>query len=98
MEEDIILMIFTYILKFRRSVFYTGITNNLDRRLIEHNTGRSISTRMLIPATYIYHRAFDSRIKAHRHELYIKKTGAFRFLTKLRHSIHGKDKTIWTGF
>lgn len=91
-------MVYTYILEFRRRAFYTGITNNLDRRLNEHNTGRSISTRMLIPAKYIYYRSFDSRIKAHMHELYIKKIGAFRFLTKLRYSTHGKDKTVWTIF
>ena len=30
---------YVYILKCADELYYTGVTNNMDRRLIEHNTG-----------------------------------------------------------
>lgn len=35
---------YVYILKCIDESYYTGVTNNLERRLAEHNTGHSISS------------------------------------------------------
>tara|TARA_R110002167_G_scaffold130058_1_gene313424 strand:- start:1231 stop:1578 length:348 start_codon:yes stop_codon:yes gene_type:complete len=41
MKNDIIIMktYYVYIVKCKDDSFYTGFTNNLERRLFEHNTG-----------------------------------------------------------
>ncbi len=35
----VIKYLYVYILKCSDGLYYTGITNNLDQRLLEHNTG-----------------------------------------------------------
>ncbi len=40
---------YVYILKCKDETFYTGVTNDLERRLIEHNTGA-------IPNCYTYNK------------------------------------------
>lgn len=64
--------------------FYTGITNDLKQRLIQHNRGDSKSTRHCLPAALIFHRCFDTRQAARRMELKIKNKGAVRFLLNVR--------------
>jgi putative endonuclease len=38
---------FVYILKCSDDSFYTGITNNLDKRIYEHNVGIDIEVSLL---------------------------------------------------
>jgi len=74
-------MYITYILYSNRiDRYYTGHTENLDRRLEEHNRGKTKVIARGIPWIVIYNKEFDTRSEAMRHEKFIKKRGAKRFL------------------
>ena len=51
---------------------YTGLTNNIERRLIEHNQGRNRSTKAYIPYVLLFTEPFDTRIEARKREKYLK--------------------------
>ncbi len=54
-----------YILKCGNNKFYTGSTNDLDRRLIEHQTGEGANyTRKNQPVELVYFEEFDRIHKA----------------------------------
>ena len=54
-----------YILKCGNDKFYTGSTNDLDRRLIEHQTGEGANyTRKNQPVELVYFEEFDRIDKA----------------------------------
>ena len=52
--------------------YYTGITQDLEDRLLRHNQGRNKSTRGGSPWTFIYTETFTSRSEAQRREYSIK--------------------------
>ncbi len=79
-------MFYTYILLLSNRKHYTGLTNNIDRRMSEHQSGKSISTRRYLPAKLIYTKTVATRQEARRLEVKIKKMGAMRYLNKLRYS------------
>jgi predicted GIY-YIG superfamily endonuclease len=61
---------------------YIGITQDLDRRLEEHNSGLSQYTKKFIPwevETYI---VFKNKLLAERFERYLKAGSGQAFLTK----------------
>jgi predicted GIY-YIG superfamily endonuclease len=67
-------MFHTYMLKLRDGSFYTGHTNNLQRRLEEHHLGKgSLYVRGRRPFTLIYTEAFETRPKAAKREAQIKR-------------------------
>lgn len=51
---------------------YFGYTNDLKRRLIEHNTGQNTSTKRYMPWKVIYYEACISEVDAKRRETYLK--------------------------
>jgi len=63
-----------YMVRCADNSLYTGITTDLDRRLREHNEGKSGSryTRARRPVTLAYQEASDSRAHASRREHEIK--------------------------
>lgn len=64
---------FTYILKCKDGSYYTGITNNIEKRLFEHNTGVSTPIQpSKRPVELVYFEKFDNRIEAARREKEIK--------------------------
>ena len=71
---------FVYILRCADNSLYTGITTDVQRRLIEHNAEKSISkyTRARQPVTVVYKETADSRSSASKREVSIKS------LTKLQ--------------
>ena len=48
------------------------MTNNIDRRLAEHNNGENRSTKAYQPFLLIYKETFASRIEAREKEKYLK--------------------------
>lgn len=63
-----------YILRCRDNTLYTGITNNITRRLSAHNKGTaSRYTRSRLPAELMAASGFMSRAEALRLEIKIKK-------------------------
>jgi len=74
-------MYFTYILySSKLNKYYTGQTNDLDKRLEEHNRGKTLFMASGMPWNLVYTREFNSRKEAVRLETAIKKRGASRFL------------------
>jgi predicted GIY-YIG superfamily endonuclease len=69
-----------YILRFQNNSFYTGITENLPRRLLEHLHGQCRSTRFKKLPCLIYLKNFETRILSRQWEKHIKGIGARRFL------------------
>ena len=66
---------FTYVLQsLRDSKFYIGMTNNVDRRFIEHQLGKNISTAKRCPLKLIFYEAYLNKSDAERREKYFKTT------------------------
>lgn len=63
-----------YIVQCADGTFYTGISNNLERRLKQHNAGTaSRYTRYRLPVTLIYQAVQPTKSAALKRELEIKK-------------------------
>lgn len=64
----------TYILQCSDGTLYTGWTNDLDKRLKEHNAGRGAKyTRGRRPVKLLYTEAYDTKQEAMQREFQIKK-------------------------
>lgn len=63
-----------YILKCADNTFYAGITTDIERRLIEHNTSDKAAkyTRIRRPVIVIYEAEFSTKSEASREEYRIK--------------------------
>jgi putative endonuclease len=54
---------------------YLGSTDNLERRLHEHNRGKSLTTKNRRPLKLIYTEKFNSLLEARYREKYLKSRG-----------------------
>jgi len=64
---------YVYILKSQSTNFsYVGHTSNLQKRLVEHNSGKSLSTRTRRPWRLIYKEEYATRSEAVLRERYFK--------------------------
>ncbi|MDO8549547.1 MAG: GIY-YIG nuclease family protein [Ignavibacteria bacterium] len=77
-------MFTVYILKSLKDLKrYIGLTENLERRIKEHNTGLVKSTKSRRPLELIHIEGFENKIEAQNREKFYK-TGAGReYLKKL---------------
>ena len=63
----------TYILLCADGSYYTGSTNNLDKRLAEHNAGEGANhTKNRLPVKLIYHEEFQRIDEAFNREKQIQ--------------------------
>jgi putative endonuclease len=63
----------TYIIKsLIKKRYYIGHTSDLLRRLEEHNSGKTKSTRPYIPWVLVYYEDFDTKNEAYAREMKIK--------------------------
>lgn len=62
------------LLSLKDGHFYIGFTNDMERRLKEHNQGKNISTANRLPIRLIYYEAHLSKEDAMRRENYFKTT------------------------
>lgn len=66
-------MNYTYIVKCSDGTFYTGWTNNLEKRIKSHNAGTGAKyTRSRLPVTLIYYESFATKQEAMQREYAIK--------------------------
>lgn len=72
-------MYFLYILKNNSGILYKGITNDTNRRLIEHNNDECVGTRGKGPWRLVYFEKHSNRDKARKREKFFK-TGEGREL------------------
>jgi len=63
-----------YIVKFSDGTYYTGITNDLAKRIAKHNSGRGAKyTRTRTPVFVMYAKPIGSMVDAMKEERRIKK-------------------------
>ena len=66
-------MNYTYILKCSDGTFYTGWTNDLEKRIGAHNCGKGAKyTKSRRPVTLVYYEEFSTKEEAMRREYEIK--------------------------
>lgn len=66
-------MNYTYILKCSDNTLYTGWTNDLEKRLKAHNTGKGAKyTKTRLPVEIVYYETFEDKIDAMKREYAIK--------------------------
>ena len=66
-------MFFVYILKsFKDGQYYIGCTSNLQKRLQEHNAGKTLSLKNRRPLEIIYFEEYDNQTEAYLREKQIK--------------------------
>jgi putative endonuclease len=69
--------------------YYLGSTEIVEKRLQEHNSGKSLSTRAGIPWELIHTECFETRSEAMLRERKIKARGIGRYLADLKHTLSG---------
>ncbi len=69
--------------------FYVGYTNDMERRLTEHNRHKGKFTDSGIPWKLVYSEKFDSKSDAMNREQYIKKQKSRTFIINLISSSAG---------
>lgn len=66
---------YVYIIRCKDGYLYTGITNNINRRLLEHNTNNKLGSkfvRVRRPAELIYKETISNKSSALKREIEIK--------------------------
>ena len=67
-------MNYAYILQCGDGSYYAGWTNDLKKRLEDHNLGRGAKyTRAHLPVILVYYESFETKAEAMRREAAIKK-------------------------
>lgn len=81
---------YVYVIQLNNGKYYTGLTGNLKRRLSEHASGRSKSTKYYLPFNLIWYTELPTRQHARIIEVKIKKRGASRYL-----NLNGFEKAVY---
>lgn len=67
-------MFYVYVLKSKKdNKLYIGYTNNLKKRVYQHNKGKNFSTAYRKPFSLVYYEAFKSQKDATTREKQLKK-------------------------
>jgi putative endonuclease len=75
---------YVYILKsLKNNRFYIGSTNNVEKRLIEHNSGKSIYTSESGPWGLVFRQQFDTLTIARKMEYWLKKQKDKNFVLRI---------------
>ena len=77
-------MYYVYVLKsieFDRR--YIGLTNNLERRLLEHNKKNNRSTKAYVPWELVYKEEFETRTEARNREKELKSGVGRKYLDRI---------------
>jgi len=77
-------MFTVYVLKSNIvSKSYVGVTDNIVRRLKEHNSGKHFYTRRYLPWKIVHEEKFDNFVDARLREKFLKSTAGRRFLKRI---------------
>ena len=75
---------YVYVLESEKDKrWYKGHTVDIDKRIIEHNTGKTKSTKGFIPWRLVYFEVFETREEAIQRERYFKTGSGREFLKKI---------------
>jgi putative endonuclease len=73
-------MYVVYVLQDLSVKLYKGMTNNLVRRLREHNSGHTLTTSKMNDLKVVYCENYDIKEEARKREVYFKTAAGRRFL------------------
>lgn len=74
-------MFYVYVLESQKnSRLYKGFTNDLDKRIAEHNSGKNVSTKGFRPWKLVYVEEFENLNEAIKREKYFKSGSGREFL------------------
>lgn len=83
-NKNLFNMILVYVIKSQKNKFrYVGITDNLERRLLEHNSGKNTSTSFYKPFGLIYTESHQDYKEARKREKFLKSGQGRKFLDTL---------------
>lgn len=72
-----------YILKsLKKQRFYIGVSRNLEKRLVDHNRGKTKSTKQYCPWVLVYKEEIRDKNEAYKREYFLKHPVGY--LEKLR--------------
>jgi len=78
-----------YILKTQSGKYYTGITDNLERRFNEHSSGKGGHyTKYDRPEEIVYSEEFDEKQRAEKREQQIKRWSRAKKLALIKGDLH----------
>jgi putative endonuclease len=76
-------MFYAYVIKsLANGQFYKGHCENLEKRLDQHNAGKTRSIKHATPFKIVYHEAFETREQAIIREKYFKTAAGRRYLQR----------------
>ena len=79
------MMFFVYCLNsMSRNYLYVGLTDNLERRFNEHQSGKNHTTKPYRPFQLIYFEGFETRQDARNKEKYLKSGVGKEYLKSIR--------------
>jgi putative endonuclease len=74
-------MFYSYVLKsLKNGRYYTGSTNDLERRIKEHNSGQTKYTSQSGPFELIYKESYNTKLEAIKREKFLKTGKGREFL------------------
>jgi putative endonuclease len=77
-------MFYAYVLKsMLHDYFYKGHCKDLQKRLLQHNSGMTASIKPFIPFEIVYFEEFETLQEAIKREKYFKPAEGRRFLKKI---------------
>ncbi|MEW6506856.1 MAG: GIY-YIG nuclease family protein [Bacteroidota bacterium] len=77
-------MFYVYVLYSKSlSKRYVGSSSNINKRLSEHNSGKSKFTKGGIPGRLIYSEQFDTNSEARKREIFLKSGNGRKFLDSI---------------
>jgi putative endonuclease len=85
---------YVYILRCDRINYYTGLTNDIERRIKEHRTTKTGYTKKFKIKEVEFLYKLDNRREARKVEVYIKRIGAKAFLMKYEKSLKLDQRTL----
>ena len=79
-----IMLFYVYVLQsIKNNGLYIGYTNDLRKRLKEHNRGLNFSTKSYLPWQLIHYEAYRNKKDAERREKYLKTNQGSRLLKRM---------------
>ena len=77
-------MYYVYVLRsLKDGRLYKGMTQDVEKRLNQHNQGENRSTKGFAPWELVLTKSFDSREKARDYEKYLKSGSGREFLKEI---------------
>ena len=74
-------MFFVYIIKsLKNKRYYIGSTNNIKRRIKEHNKGKNKYTSLTKPFLLVYKEKYKTLSEARKRETYLKKLKSRKYI------------------